>query len=375
MSTPPKSQATLSAPDSRTLALTGRLDADGVAGVWRAALAWAATVPAGARLDLSAVTYLDGAGAALVLELEQRLGRTAAGALEVFGLGTDHAALLELYRQEAPPVQPPVEPQRPDFIELVGRKSAQAVSGFARFVAFVGECAAALAWAVRRPHKVRWRDVLAVAEDVGVYGLPIIVLIGFLMGLILAFQSAVPLKRFGAELYVADLLGISMVREMGALVTAILLTGRSGSAFAAELGTMTVNEEVNALTTMGLSPVKFLALPRILAAVAVMPALTAFFIVFAFAGGSLVVMSFGYPLVTYLDRLTAMVQVADLAGGLFKAMAFSVIVAAVGCQKGLATGSGSRAVGASTTSAVVMGLVLIAVVDGIFAGVFYVLGI
>ena len=166
-----------------------------------------------------------------------------------------------------------------------------------------------------------------------------------------------------------------MFRELGTLTTSILLAGRSGSAFAAEIGTMKVNEEVNALQTMGISPVQFLAIPRLIATLLVAPILTTFFNLFALAGGAVVVMGFGYPLVTYINRILYMVTLLDIAGGLLKAAAFSIIVAAVGCQKGMATGTGASSVGRSTTSAVVMGLVLIAVADGIFAVVFFALGI
>ncbi|MEG6549424.1 ABC transporter permease, partial [Desulfocurvibacter africanus] len=175
--------------------------------------------------------------------------------------------------------------------------------------------------------------------------------------------------------FVADLLGLAMFRELGTLTTAILLAGRSGSAFAAEIGTMKVNEEINALATMGISPVQFLAIPRIIAALVVTPILTTFFNLFALAGGSFVVMGFGYPFITYVNRILYMVTLLDIAGGLIKAAAFSIIVAAVGCQKGLTTGTGASAVGSSTTSAVVTGLVLIAVADGVFAVVFFALGV
>lgn len=355
--------------------LSGRLDVHGAAALWEQASGTAAKAGGGAlRVDAEALTYLDGAGVSLLLHMED-LAAQQGGRLDIHGLDEDQQALLTLYREAAPKPAQVEAPDRENFIAMVGERAVNTWNNFAGFVAFVGSLAAALGVALRAPHRVRWRDVWRTAEDAGVLGLPIMVTIGFLMGLILSFQSAVPLKRFGAELYVADLLGVSMVREMGALVTAIMLTGRSGSAFAAELGTMVVGEEVNALKTMGLSPVQFLAVPRVLGAMLVMPALTAFFVLAAFVGGSLVVTSFGYPMYTYLQRLTVMVSLADLGQGLLKSLVFSIVVAGVGCQKGLATGMGASAVGQSTTSAVVSGLTLIAVLDGIFAVVCYTLGI
>ena len=361
--------------DGNGAVLSGVLDAQGAAQVWQACERLASGAGSeGLSLDASGVTALDGAGAALLARMDQ-LVSVSGGKLDVRGLSAEQAALVAMYREQAPWERFDKEPPQPDFIAETGRKALAVAAHVHEFVTFIGHVAAGLGAAVRNPRIVRWKDALRVAEDAGVNGLPIIVLIGFLMGLILAFQSAIPLERFGAELYVADLLGISMIREMAALVTAILLTGRSGSAFAAEIGTMKVNEEIDALKTMGLSPVQFLALPRIIAALAVMPALTAFFCLFAFIGGAVVVTGFGYPLVTYLSRLVALVSLGDLAGGLFKAMVFSLIVAGVGCQKGLSTGTGAQAVGSSTTSAVVAGLVLIAVADGIFAALFFALGI
>jgi phospholipid/cholesterol/gamma-HCH transport system permease protein len=257
----------------------------------------------------------------------------------------------------------------------VGWAAATFWRDFRDLVTFVGAAGRAFAGAVLRPDRIRWKDTLAVAESAGANALPIVALIGTLMGLIMAFQSAIPLRRFGADIYIADMLGISMVRELGALVTAILLAGRSGSAFAAEIGTMKVNEEIDALTTMGLNPLGFLAVPRVLAAMAVTPLLTMFFNLFALAGGAVVVMGFGYSFTTYTQRVLASVTLGDVAGGLFKAFVFSILVAGIGCHRGLSTGTGARAVGASTTSSVVSGLVLIAVADGIMAVLFYMLDI
>ncbi len=357
------------------LVFRGRLDSHGVASVWNEALHLTeASAGRDIRADASGVDYLDGSGASLLLRLELA-ARDAGGRLLIHGLAEEAARLLELYRREMPKQNASEAPRRAGFVQEVGLRTAEAANNFSNFLSFVGQCTAALASAMRHPRLVRWKDVLAVAEEAGVSSLPIIALVGVLLGLVLAFQSAVPMKRFGAEIFVADLLGLSMFRELGTLTTSILLAGRSGSAFAAEIGTMKVNEEVNALQTMGISPVQFLAIPRLIATLLVAPILTTFFNLFALAGGAVVVMGFGYPLVTYINRILYMVTLLDIAGGLLKAAAFSIIVAAVGCQKGMATGTGASSVGRSTTSAVVMGLVLIAVADGIFAVVFFALGI
>jgi phospholipid/cholesterol/gamma-HCH transport system permease protein len=185
----------------------------------------------------------------------------------------------------------------------------------------------------------------------------------------------VPMHQFGAEIYVADLVALSMLRELGPLMTAIILAGRSGSAFAAELGTMKVNEEINALTTMGLDPVRFLVVTRVLAAVMMMPLLTVFSNLMGLVGGAVVFLSFDFPLVTYVQQVRGAVDLGDLLGGLAKAFVFGILVAAIGCLRGLQTKTGASAVGLSTTRAVVSGIVLIVLADGVFSVVFYYLGI
>ena len=170
-----------------------------------------------------------------------------------------------------------------------------------RQVEFLGQAVAALGSAVRHPSTIRWRDVAVICERVGADALPIVALISFLLGLILAFQSAIPMKKFGAEIFVADLIGLSMLRELGPLMTAILLAGRSGAAFAAEIGTMRVNQEIDALTTMGLDPVRFLVTTRVIAAVLMTPLLTLFADLVGLLGGAFTMLSFSIPFVTFVQ--------------------------------------------------------------------------
>ncbi len=176
---------------------------------------------------------------------------------------------------------------------------------------FTGELSVFLVRTLRHPSELRLRDAVAIADRAGIGAVPIVSLVGFLLGLILAFQGAIPMQRFGAEIFIADLLGISMLRELGPLMAAILLTARSGSAFAAEIGTMKVNEEIDALSTMGLEPVRFLVVPRVLAAVAVVPALTVLTSAFALLGGLAVFVQLGFPPVTFANRI---LEVRDASG-------------------------------------------------------------
>jgi phospholipid/cholesterol/gamma-HCH transport system permease protein len=195
------------------------------------------------------------------------------------------------------------------------------------------------------------------------------------MGLILAFQSAVPMRRFGAEIFVADLVGISMVRELGALMTAILLAGRTGAAFAAEIGTMHVNQEVDALTTMGLDPVRFLVVPRVLAALLMTPLLTLFAMLVGLLGGAITMQSFSIPFVTFFKEADSAVNTTDFMAGFVKSFVFAVLIAGIGCMRGLQTAAGASAVGDSATRAVVSGIILLVVVDGVFAVVYFLLDI
>jgi phospholipid/cholesterol/gamma-HCH transport system permease protein len=242
-------------------------------------------------------------------------------------------------------------------------------------VAFLGETVQALAYSAAHPRSVRLLDVLLGCQRVGAEALPIVSLIAFLIGVILAFQSAVALRQYGAELYVADLVGISLLRELGPLMTAVRLAGRSGAAFAAEIGTMRVNEEVDALVTMGLDPVRFLVVPRLVAAFLMTPLLTLYANLIGLAGGALVMATFDIGWTAYMRETFRFVHGSDLASGLVKSFAFGLIVALVGCWHGLQTRAGAAAVGLSTTRAVVSALVLIVVADGVFAVIYYYLNI
>ena len=196
-------------------------------------------------------------------------------------------------------------------------------------------------------------------------------LLGYLMGLILAFQSAVPLRRFGADLYVANLVAISLLRELGPLLSSIILAGRTGSAFAAELGSMKVNQEIDALTTMSLDPVTMLVLPRLIAAALVMPALILVLDIAGLLGMATVMNAFGYPLIAIAHQVQSAATASDMFGGLFKGLCFGSAVAIIGCRAGLGTGVGPRAVGQAATAAVVGGIVATILLDGLFALIFY----
>jgi phospholipid/cholesterol/gamma-HCH transport system permease protein len=362
-------------PGGLRLELSGRLQADSLAPLWREALQAVRAAPdVPVTVDASGVKHADGAGIALLVEL-LRQPRSADAPITLVGLDPRYQTLLDQFDPEDFRAAPPGRAPRVRLTEQLGRSSAAVGNRAYEAVAFLGETSQALAISLVQPGSVRWRDVLLACQRVGADALPIVSLIAFLMGVILAFQSAVALRQYGGEIYVADLVGISLLRELGPLMTAVLLAGRSGAAFAAEIGTMRVNEEIDALVTMGLDPVRFLVVPRVLAALVMTPLLTLYADLIGLVGGALVMATFDIPFVAYMRETFAFVGTSDFASGLVKSFVFGLIVALVGCLRGLQTGSGAAAVGLSATSAVVSSLVLIVVADGIFAVIYYYLDI
>lgn len=362
-------------PGKTVLYLSGHLDAYSVSAVWSDALRILRAAPnAPLVVDCAAVTYCDGAGVALLVDL-LRQPRQAGAEVAVENLAPDYRTLLDQVDPASYRIASTQPPPRVPLIARLGNSGASLMNESRAQISFLGDAASALAGALRRPAALRWRDILAVAEEAGVNALPIVGLVAFLLGVILTFQSAIAMRPFGAEVYVADLVGLSLLRELGPLMTAILLAGRSSAAFAAELGTMKVGDELNALETMGIDPMRFMVVPRLLAGVVVAPVLTVYADLIGLAGSAMIMSLFNVPLVTFVQQVTGIVGSGDFFGGLAKSLVFGAIVAGIGCLRGIQTGSGAAAVGRSTTSAVVSGLVLIVFADGLFAVIYYHLGI
>ena len=218
---------------------------------------------------------------------------------------------------------------------------------------------------------MRWGDFVNAAVEAGINALPIVGLVSFLIGVILSFQAAIGMQQFGAVSFVGPLAALGIVREMGPLITAILLAGRSSAAFAAEIGTMTVNSEVDALVTGGLSPIRFLVVPRVLAGILVMPILTLYADIVSIFASMVTMLAYGIPFINFYNGMLAAVGIEDITSGLIKATLFGVVVSAVGCLRGMQTGTGAAAVGISATRAVVSSIVMIVLVDGVFAFISY----
>ncbi len=347
---------------SGRIVMQGSLTALELGSLWgRAMRASAAAAGAGLTIDLSEVRRLDSSGAALILAMERRHG----GDVEITGADAPAQALLTQLRAVPRPAEgPPAK-----------RKSAPVLAGLWKGwrtrIAFFGEALLAFIALPANLRLLRRSDFGAIAERAGLQAVLLVLALGYLIGMILAFQSAVPMRQFGADLYVADLVTIALCRELGPLLVAVILAGRTGSAYAAELGTMRVNDEISALVTMGINPSVMLVLPRIAAAMLVMPALTVVMDAAGLVGMASVLMAFGYPIAAIKSHIAIASAPGDFLLGLAKGVVFAAAVALIGCRAGLTASGGPRAVGQAATAAVVGGIVATVVLDGIFAVILY----
>lgn len=236
---------------------------------------------------------------------------------------------------------------------------------------FVGETGMAALGSLRHPSRIRWRPVAFNIRTAGLDALPIVGLLAFLLGVVVAYQGAGQLRTFGANIFVADLVGLSMLREFAPLITAIIVAGRSGSAYAAQIGTMVVTEEMDAMRTIGIAPQELLVLPKLLALVIALPLLTVFADVLGVAGGMLMAqVRLGVGYAEFLERFVKAVAVRDYLVGVLKAPVFAAIIVVVGCFQGFRTEGGADGVGQQTTRSVVWSIFLVIVVDAVFSVVF-----
>jgi phospholipid/cholesterol/gamma-HCH transport system permease protein len=250
----------------------------------------------------------------------------------------------------------------------LGMRAAAAVEQSLALLAFIGECAVAFAGWLAHPARIRWRPILFNIRSAGFDALPIVGLLAFLLGIVVAYQGADQLRQYGANIFVADLVGLSMLREFAPLITAIIIAGRSGSAYAAQIGAMSVSEEIDAMRTLGIPPLEMLVLPKIIALVIVLPLLTVFADVLGVFGGMLMAqaqLDVGFP--EFLDRFTKAVSVTAYLIGICKAPVFAGIIAVVGCFQGFRAQGGADSVGRQTTRSVVQAIFLVIVADALFS--------
>jgi phospholipid/cholesterol/gamma-HCH transport system permease protein len=313
----------------------------------------------------------------LIFLIELRRLQTARGvAIEPSGLPPGVQRLLELASttSERPGTGTPAA--RAPMLARVGEATMRRADAALGAIDFLGETTLALGRLLRGRASFRSRDLWLMIQQAGAEALPIVSLISFLVGVILAFLGAIQLAQFGAEVYVANLVGIAMAREIGGLMAAIIVAGRTGAAFAAELGTMQVNEEIDALRTLGLSPVDFLVLPRMLALVLMLPLLCLYADFVGILGGAMVsVSTLDVTLTQYVEQTRSAVHVGDFIAGLVKSAVFGVLIAFAGCLRGMQCGRSSAAVGTATTQAVVTSIVLIVISQAILTVLYNALGI
>lgn len=323
-------------------------------------------------IDFSRVFYLDSASALAFVQIEKEAAAKKISC-QLINLNDESKGIFSVIHENALTREPFKSEQSHDgFIRKVGQASLYLARDFVNFVTFIGELLVALAYTLTHPRTLRGKDVLFYVQRAGVDGLPIVALIGLLMGLIMAFMSYLQFKQFGANIYVPALVSFAMIKELGPLMTAILVAGRSGSAFAAEIGTMVVNEEVDALHTMGFDPIRFLATPKVLATIIVVPILTVYADFFGILGGMIIgVTSLDLTVNTYVTQSIRTIQVFDVVTSLIKAAVFAGLISAIGCQRGFQVRAGAQDVGKFTTSAVVAAIFLIVVADSIFAIMLY----
>lgn len=331
----------------------------------------ALALPVGGELliDAQAVTALDTSGAWLLHRMRRDL-ELGERSVRFIGLRPEFDALLRLTaaRTAQPAIAPP---HAPGVLARFGSNAWEGLLGALGLLSFLGASAHALMRALKQPRRIRWRSILYNLQTAGVAALPITGLLSFLLGIVIAYQGAEQLRRVGANIYIADLVGLSMVRELSPLITAIIVAGRSGSAYAAQIGTMKVTEEIDALRTIGIGPLDLLVLPKVLALVIALPLLTVYTDIMGVLGGMVMAraqLDVGFA--TFIDRLDDAVSLTSFLIGIGKAPVFAVIIALVGCYQGFQVNGSAESVGRQTTVSVVQSIFLVILVDALFSIVF-----
>jgi phospholipid/cholesterol/gamma-HCH transport system permease protein len=331
-------------------------------------------LPSGAALsaDGAAIDAMDSAGAWLLLDLRKRI-EVQGGTLQLQTLGADWQRLLEFVESVAGKTEDRSPPRKsPSWLD----RTAGIGENLTDFLSFIGETVVALLHTLLHPGRIRWIELLDDMYEAGVKALPIVGLLSFLMGVVIAYQGSIQLKLYGANIYIADLVGYSMLRELAPLLTAILVCGRTGSAYTAKIGTMKVREEVDALQTIGIPPVDLLVLPKLLSLLIVLPLLCIYADVLAVIGGMFMAstrLGIGYH--AFIARLGEAISYSTFMIGFGKAPVFAAIIAVVGCYQGFRVEGSAESVGLHTTVSVVQSIFLVIIVDAMFSILFSLIGV
>jgi phospholipid/cholesterol/gamma-HCH transport system permease protein len=370
--------AAIAQPTPQELALSGSWTARGIGTIGPRLDALSAPSKSGMVVDGARIDALDTAGAWVLRKLLRRL-RDEGTDVQVRDMRPEFARLLDVVgRQIAGQTDTlsPVASAPPATLEGLGRNAEAAFERTVALLGFVGESAVALAGCVAHPARFRWRPVLYNIRSAGFDALPIVGLLSFLLGVVVAYQGADQLRQYGANIFVVDLVGLSMLREFAPLIAAIIIAGRSGSAYAAQIGTMAVTEEIDAMRTLGIAPLDLLVVPKILALLIALPLLTVFADVLGVFGGMIMARTeLGVGFGEFLDRFVKAVSVTAYMVGIGKAPVFAAIIAVVGCFQGFRTKGGAASVGRQTTRSVVQAIFLVIVADALFSIAFSSLGL
>ncbi len=331
-----------------------------------------AQLPADSKVLSFNFTYLgqyDSSLISVVLKVYQQV-RELGVAVDVATLPEGFASMISLASSVSSPKTDKTD-SRSNFVNKIGHKTINFFESLKESISFFGDITIAFIKSIFCKARFRRVDLLSIVQKSGPEALPIIALISFLVGLILAFVGSIQLAKYGSEIFVADLVGIAMVREMGAMMVGIVMSGRTGASFAAELGAMKVNEEISALRTFGISPVEFLVLPRIIALVCMFPLLTIFADIIGMIGGLVIgVGMFDLSYEQYASRTFRALNLVQISTGVGKSFVYGIIVACIGCRMGMSCENSSSGVGRATTSSVVKSITWIIVADAIFAVIF-----
>ncbi len=354
------------------LKLEGTLVFADAAPLWTRLQKRVETVPPGETLnfDMSSVESVDGGTMALLVHLRNDLKLRGVPS-DFVGARGKVEEIVRLYHGHEAPLRRQRRKPKSGF-DQIGEATVGFLGAVKEILGFFGDMILALVGLLREPRTANWKEIPHIMERTGADAVPIVILINFLVGFVMAFQGAGQLRQFGANIFVADLVGVSVTRELGPLMTAIIVCGRSGAAFAAELGTMKVSEEIDALRTMGFGPMRYLVLPRALAVMVVLPMLTLLADLVGMTGGLVVgVISLDLTIGSYLNETLKAVTLWGVFSGVVKSVVFALAISLISCQQGFATSGGAEGVGRRTTSSVVSILFALILIDAAFTVVFY----
>jgi len=320
------------------------------------------------QLDGSRIGAIDTTGALLLLNLVAELQR-GGRQITLMGLRPEQQALLDLVRERRAEAGASAIPlTRPNPLERLGRTLVSNTQDALRFLGFIGEAAVSFVQVLGRPSRFRWRALLGNIEDAGVRALPIVALLAFMLGIVIAYQGGQQLKVYGANIFIVELISLTMLRELAPLITAIIVAGRTGSAYTAQIGTMQITEEVDALRTIGIPPMDLLVLPKLLALVIALPLLTVFADALSLFGGMVMAQALlEVSFTDFLERIPRVVTLTSFLLGVGKAPVFAAIIALVGCYQGFHVRGGADSVGRQTTISVVQSIFLVIAADAIFS--------